>query len=85
MGTSGTSKGPGMPFRAETEQHMARPAAPASSAGLRLRAGGAETRKTDSDRAGPMAAALVAALPLLLLFVAFGERIVTSIGFSGLK
>lgn len=37
------------------------------------------------DWAGLMAAALVAALPMLLLFVAFGRRIVNSIGFSGLK
>ncbi|MFJ9562462.1 carbohydrate ABC transporter permease [Streptomyces fuscichromogenes] len=37
------------------------------------------------DWAGLMAAALVAALPMLLLFVAFGKRIVNSIGFSGLK
>jgi multiple sugar transport system permease protein len=37
------------------------------------------------DWAGLMAATLVAALPMLLLFVAFGRRIVDSIGFSGLK
>lgn len=37
------------------------------------------------DWAGLMAAALIAALPILLLFVAFGKRIVNSIGFSGLK
>ncbi len=37
------------------------------------------------DWAGLMAAALIAALPMLLLFVAFGKRIVNSIGFSGLK
>jgi multiple sugar transport system permease protein len=37
------------------------------------------------DWAGLMAAALVAALPMLLLFVAFGKRIVNSIGFSGIK
>ncbi|MFR0354963.1 carbohydrate ABC transporter permease [Streptomyces sediminimaris] len=37
------------------------------------------------DWAGLMAAALIAALPMLLLFVAFGRRIVNSIGFSGLK
>jgi multiple sugar transport system permease protein len=37
------------------------------------------------DWAGLMAAALVAALPMLLLFLAFGKRIVNSIGFSGLK
>lgn len=32
-----------------------------------------------------MAASLIAALPMLLLFLAFGKRIVNSIGFSGLK
>ncbi|MEV0904326.1 carbohydrate ABC transporter permease [Streptomyces hokutonensis] len=37
------------------------------------------------DWAGLMAAALIAALPMLLLFIAFGKRIVNSIGFSGLK
>ncbi|MGW0579553.1 carbohydrate ABC transporter permease [Streptomyces sp. NPDC002920] len=37
------------------------------------------------DWAGLMAAALVAAVPMLLLFVAFGRRIVDSIGFSGVK
>jgi len=37
------------------------------------------------DWAGLMAAALIAALPMLLLFIAFGRRIVNSIGFSGLK
>ena len=37
------------------------------------------------DWAGLMAAALIAALPMLLLFVAFGKRVVNSIGFSGIK
>ena len=37
------------------------------------------------DWAGLMAATLIAALPMLLLFVAFGRRIVDSIGFAGLK
>ncbi|MDX2642198.1 carbohydrate ABC transporter permease [Streptomyces sp. PA03-1a] len=37
------------------------------------------------DWAGLMAASLIAALPMLLLFLAFGKRIVNSIGFSGLK
>ncbi|WP_406357281.1 carbohydrate ABC transporter permease [Streptomyces sp. NBC_00658] len=37
------------------------------------------------DWAGLMAAALIAALPILLIFVAFGKRIVNSIGFNGLK
>ncbi|GIF76671.1 carbohydrate ABC transporter permease [Asanoa siamensis] len=37
------------------------------------------------DWAGLMAATLVAALPMLVLFMAFGKRIVNSIGFSGIK
>jgi multiple sugar transport system permease protein len=37
------------------------------------------------DWAGLMAAALITALPMLLLFIAFGRRIVNSIGFSGIK
>lgn len=37
------------------------------------------------DWAGLMAATLIAALPMLLLFVGFGRRIVNSIGFTGLK
>jgi ABC-type glycerol-3-phosphate transport system permease component len=37
------------------------------------------------DWAGLMAATLIAAFPMLLLFMAFGKRIVNSIGFSGLK
>lgn len=37
------------------------------------------------DWAGLMAAALIAALPLLILFFIFGKRVVNSIGFSGMK
>ncbi|GAA4972163.1 multiple sugar transport system permease protein [Nonomuraea thailandensis] len=37
------------------------------------------------DWAGLMAATLVAALPMLLLFFVFARRIVNSIGFSGIK
>lgn len=37
------------------------------------------------DWAGLMAATAVAALPMLLLFMVFGRRIVNSIGFSGLR
>ena len=37
------------------------------------------------DWAGLMAAALVAALPLLILFFIFGKKVVNSIGFSGMK
>ena len=32
-----------------------------------------------------MAATLLAALPMILLFIAFGRKIVDSIGFSGIK
>ncbi|MFE4663765.1 carbohydrate ABC transporter permease [Streptomyces sp. NPDC056716] len=41
--------------------------------------------ESQPDFAGLMAATLVAAVPMLLLFVAFGKRIVNSIGFSGIK
>ncbi|CAH0241528.1 L-arabinose transport system permease protein AraQ [Arthrobacter sp. Bi83] len=37
------------------------------------------------DWAGLMAGTIVAALPVLLLFLAFGKRVVNSIGFSGIK
>jgi ABC-type glycerol-3-phosphate transport system permease component len=37
------------------------------------------------DWAGLMAATLIAALPMLILFMVFGRRIVNSIGFTGLK
>ncbi len=37
------------------------------------------------DWAGLMAAALLAALPMLLVFLVFGRRIVNSLGFSGVK
>ena len=41
--------------------------------------------QTGPDWAGLMAATLVAALPILLLFLVFASRIVNSIGFSGIK
>jgi ABC-type glycerol-3-phosphate transport system permease component len=41
--------------------------------------------QTQPDYAGLMAAALVAALPMLALFMIFGKRIVNSIGFTGIK
>ena len=41
--------------------------------------------QTGPDWAGLMAATLVAALPMLLLFMAFARRIVNSIGFTGIK
>jgi multiple sugar transport system permease protein len=44
-----------------------------------------QTPQTGPDWAGLMAATLVAALPMLLLFLAFAKRIVNSIGFSGIK
>lgn len=37
------------------------------------------------DWAGLMAAAVVTALPMILVFIVFGRRIVNSIGFSGVK
>lgn len=37
------------------------------------------------DWSGLMAATLVAALPILILFLAFGKKVVNSIGFSGIK
>jgi multiple sugar transport system permease protein len=44
-----------------------------------------QTPQTGPDWAGLMAATLVAALPMLLLFLVFAKRIVNSIGFSGIK
>jgi len=41
--------------------------------------------ETAPDWSGLMAATLVAALPMLVLFMIFGRRIVNSIGFSGLR
>jgi multiple sugar transport system permease protein len=37
------------------------------------------------DWTGLMAATLVAAVPILILFLAFGKKVVNSIGFSGIK
>jgi multiple sugar transport system permease protein len=37
------------------------------------------------DWSGLMSATLVAAIPMLLLFVIFGKRIINSIGFTGTK
>lgn len=45
----------------------------------------AQTPQTGPDWSGLMAAALVAALPMMILFLAFAKRIVNSIGFNGLK
>lgn len=44
-----------------------------------------QTPATGPDWSGLMVATLVAALPMLLLFMAFAKRIVNSIGFTGLK
>ncbi|MEU8301281.1 carbohydrate ABC transporter permease [Micromonospora sp. NPDC048909] len=41
--------------------------------------------QTQPDYAGLMAAALVAAFPMLVLFMVFGKRVVDSIGFTGIK
>jgi multiple sugar transport system permease protein len=41
--------------------------------------------ETQPDFAGLMAAALVAAFPMLILFMIFGKRIVNSIGFTGIR
>jgi multiple sugar transport system permease protein len=41
--------------------------------------------QSQPDWAGLMAATIVAALPMLVLFMIFGRRIVNSIGFTGLK
>lgn len=45
----------------------------------------AQTPQTGPDWAGLMAATLVAALPMLVLFAFTARRIVNSIGFSGIK
>ena len=44
-----------------------------------------QTPQGSPDWSGLMAATLVAALPIMLLFLAFGRRVVNSIGFSGIK
>ncbi|MCV2395682.1 carbohydrate ABC transporter permease [Actinotalea sp. M2MS4P-6] len=44
-----------------------------------------QTPQGSPDWAGLMAASLIAALPIVLLFIAFGKRVVNSIGFSGIK
>jgi multiple sugar transport system permease protein len=44
-----------------------------------------QTPAGSPDWAGLMAATLIAALPVILLFAIFGRRIVNSIGFSGIK
>ena len=44
-----------------------------------------QTPQGSPDWAGLMAASLVAAIPIVVLFVIFGKRVVDSIGFSGIK
>ncbi|WP_415857973.1 carbohydrate ABC transporter permease [Cellulosimicrobium cellulans] len=44
-----------------------------------------QTPQGSPDWSGLMAATLIAALPIVLLFIALGKRIVSSIGFSGIK
>lgn len=44
-----------------------------------------QTPQGTPDWAGLMAATLVAAVPILVLYLIFGRRIVNSIGFSGIK
>ncbi|HEY8662302.1 MAG TPA: carbohydrate ABC transporter permease [Propionibacteriaceae bacterium] len=44
-----------------------------------------QTPAGSPDWAGLMAATLVAALPILVLFIAFARRIIDSIGYSGVK
>jgi multiple sugar transport system permease protein len=44
-----------------------------------------QTPQTGPDWSGLMAATLIAALPMLVLFAVFAKRIVNAIGFSGIK
>ncbi|MDR1426449.1 MAG: carbohydrate ABC transporter permease [Bifidobacteriaceae bacterium] len=44
-----------------------------------------QTPQTGPDWAGLMAAALIAALPIVILYLLFGKRIINSVGFSGIK
>jgi multiple sugar transport system permease protein len=44
-----------------------------------------QTPQGSPDWAGLMAAALVAAIPIIVLFLVFGRKIVNSIQFSGIK
>ena len=44
-----------------------------------------QTPQGSPDWSGLMAATLVSALPVLILFAVFGKKIVNSIGFSGIK
>jgi len=44
-----------------------------------------QSPQSGTDWAGLMAATLIAALPMIVLFGVFAKRIVNSIGFSGIK
>ncbi len=44
-----------------------------------------QTPQGAPDWAGMMAATLIAALPIMILFIIFGRKVVNSIGFSGIK
>ncbi|MFI8522996.1 carbohydrate ABC transporter permease [Promicromonospora sukumoe] len=44
-----------------------------------------QTPQGAPDWAGLMAASLVAALPIVILYAVFGRRVINSIGFSGIK
>jgi multiple sugar transport system permease protein len=44
-----------------------------------------QTPQTGPDWAGLMAAALIAAVPIVVLYLVLGKRIINSIGFSGIK
>ena len=61
-----------------------------SDEGTRVLTVGLGTFKSQSPQGAPdwsglMAAVLVSAVPILILFAAFGKKIVNSIGFSGVK
>jgi multiple sugar transport system permease protein len=44
-----------------------------------------QTPQGAPDWAGLMAASLVAALPIVILYAVFSRRVINSIGFSGIK
>ncbi|WP_308797721.1 carbohydrate ABC transporter permease [Agromyces silvae] len=44
-----------------------------------------QTPQTGPDWAGLMAATLIAALPVLVLFLMFGKKLVNNLGYSGIK
>jgi multiple sugar transport system permease protein len=58
--------------------------------GIRVLTVGLSVFKSQSPQGAPdwsglMAATIVAAVPILILFLAFGKKVVNSIGFSGIK